>query len=155
MRDVCALASHRCCARAALRLGIAVSAQAIRTKPTPTARRLCTGPCTAVSAKRVLALLAAGATVDAANRYGVRPAYLAAENGDAATMHALLEAGADPRATFAEGETLLMTAARTGDVATIEALLAAGAASTRRKAAAARRRSCWQRPRTMALRSPH
>jgi ankyrin repeat protein len=77
--------------------------------------------------ERVLELLAAGASVDAANRYGVRPAYLAAENGDAATMRALLEAGADPRATFAEGETLLMTAARTGDVATIEALLATGA----------------------------
>jgi ankyrin repeat protein len=71
-------------------------------------------------------LLAAGAAVDAANRYGVRPAYLAAENGDAAAMRALLEAGADSRATFAEGETLLMTAARTGDVATIELLLAAG-----------------------------
>ena len=28
--------------------------------------------------ERVLELLAAGATVDAANRYGVRPAYLAA-----------------------------------------------------------------------------
>ena len=75
----------------------------------------------------VAALLAAGATVDAPNRYGVRPAYLAAENGDAAIMRALLEAHADPRAVFAEGETLLMTAARTGDVATIEALLAAGA----------------------------
>jgi ankyrin repeat protein len=77
--------------------------------------------------ERVQELLAAGASVDAANRYGVRPAYLAAENGDAATMRALLEAGADPRATFAEGETLLMTAARSGDVATIEALIAAGA----------------------------
>jgi hypothetical protein len=75
----------------------------------------------------VRALLAAGAAVDAANRYGVRPAYLAAENGDAATMRTLLEAGADPRAVFAEGETLLMTAARTGDVATIQVLLAAGA----------------------------
>ena len=29
--------------------------------------------------------------VNAANRYGVRPAYLAAENGDAATMRALLD----------------------------------------------------------------
>lgn len=71
-------------------------------------------------------LLAAGAAVDAANRYGVRPAYLAAENGDAAAMRVLLEGGADAHATFAEGETLLMTAARTGDVATIELLLAAG-----------------------------
>ena len=75
----------------------------------------------------VTALLASGAAVDAANRYGVRPAYLAAENGDAETMRALLAAGADPRATFAEGETLLMTAARAGDVATVEALIAAGA----------------------------
>ncbi len=71
-------------------------------------------------------LLAAGAAADAANRYGVRPAYLAAENGDAAALRALLEAGADPRSTFAENETLLMTAARTGEVATIELLLAAG-----------------------------
>ena len=71
-------------------------------------------------------LLAAGASADAANRYGVRASYLAAENGDAAIMRALLDAGADPNATFAEGETLLMTAARTGDVATIEVLLAAG-----------------------------
>ena len=75
----------------------------------------------------VRALLAAGAAVDAENRYGIRPAYLAAENGDAATMRVLLEAGADPRAVFAEGETLVMTAARTGDVATIELLQAAGA----------------------------
>ena len=93
----------------------------------PTARPRCIGPCTAASVESVAALLAAGAAVDAANRYGVRPAYLAAENGDAATMRALLEAGADPHAVFAEGETLLMTAARTGDVATIEALIAAGA----------------------------
>src|SRR5690242_2325513 len=31
----------------------------------------------------VQALLAGGAAVDAENRYGIRPAYLAAENGDA------------------------------------------------------------------------
>ena len=67
----------------------------IRTRPTPTARPRCTGPCTAATLDGVRALLAAGAAVDAANRYGVRPAYLAAENGDAATMRALLEAGAD------------------------------------------------------------
>jgi ankyrin repeat protein len=73
------------------------------------------------------ALLAAGADANAVNRYGVRPAYLAAENGDAAMMRALLEARADPGAVFAEGETLLMTAARTGDVATIDTLVAAGA----------------------------
>jgi ankyrin repeat protein len=78
-------------------------------------------------AESVSALLAAGAAVDARNRYGVRPAYLAAENGDAAAMRALLEAHADPQAVFAEGETLLMTAARTGDVPTIELLIAAGA----------------------------
>ncbi len=73
------------------------------------------------------ALLAGGADGNAANRYGVRPAYLAAENGDATMLRVLLEAGADPDAVFAEGETLLMTAARTGNVATIETLLAAGA----------------------------
>ena len=42
----------------------------------------------------VRALLARGAAVDAENRYGIRPAYLAAENGDAAAMRVLLEAGA-------------------------------------------------------------
>src|SRR5688572_31337028 len=46
----------------------------------------------------VAALLAAGAAVDAENRYRVRPAYLAAENGDAAMMRALLAAHADARA---------------------------------------------------------
>ena len=41
-------------------------------------------------------LIAAGADVAAANRYGVQPISLAAENGNAAILAALLDAGADP-----------------------------------------------------------
>jgi ankyrin repeat protein len=73
------------------------------------------------------ALLAAGASVAAANRYGVQPLYLASENGDAAMVRLLLEHGADANAALPEGETALLTAARTGDVPTLEALIAAGA----------------------------
>jgi ankyrin repeat protein len=75
----------------------------------------------------VEALLGAGALADSSNRYGVRPTFLAAENGDAKTMQQLLFAGADPNALFADGESVLMAAARTGDVATIDALITAGA----------------------------
>ena len=75
----------------------------------------------------VEALLAAGAGVDAVNRYGVMPLALAAENGDAAVVRQLLAAGADPNGSQSGGETVLLTAARTGDVETIRALIARGA----------------------------
>src|SRR5690606_144539 len=63
----------------------------------------------------------------AANRYGVRPLYLACENGSADMVRALLRHGANPNGALPEGETALMTAARTGDVETIEVLIGAGA----------------------------
>ena len=72
-------------------------------------------------------LIEAGANVAAANRYGVQPISLAAENGNAEILEALLDAGADPNAALPEGETVLMTAARTGDADAVRLLLVRGA----------------------------
>lgn len=72
------------------------------------------------------ALLAAGATVDAANHYGVTPLLQASRNGDVAVMQALLDAGAQPTRWHAEGETPLMAAARTGHVDAVQLLLSRG-----------------------------
>ena len=72
-------------------------------------------------------LIAAGADVNAANRYGVAPLPLAATNANAALVSALLDAGADPNVAIEGGETVLMTAARTGSIEAVRALLAAGA----------------------------
>ena len=74
-------------------------------------------------------LLRAGASANAANRYGVTPLSLAARNGDAGLIRRLLAAGATVKAADAalpERQTLLMLAAPTGDVASVTALLAAG-----------------------------
>ena len=79
-------------------------------------------------AEMVKLLLAAGADVKAANRYGVRPLGLAAVNGNAALVKLLLAAGADPNATVSDaGETPLMSAARTGRVEPLRLLLSKGA----------------------------
>ncbi len=78
-------------------------------------------------AELIAALLTAGANVDAANRYGVRPLAIACMRGNAEIVSALLEAGADPNAALAGGETPLMTAARTGRVEAVAALVAHGA----------------------------
>jgi len=73
-------------------------------------------------------LLRAGAKVDAADDYGVRPLVLAAQNGSAAIAEALLKAGADPNLALPSGETPLMIAARTGKPDAVNVLLARGAA---------------------------
>lgn len=72
-------------------------------------------------------LLAAGADVKAANRYGVTPLSLACENGNVDAIGLLLDAGADPNTVLPGGETALMTAARTGNTAAVKLLLARGA----------------------------
>ena len=71
-------------------------------------------------------LLAAGARVDAANRFGVRPLSLAAADGQAAIVARLLRRGADAN-TSLNGESALMLAARAGSEAAVTPLLDAGA----------------------------
>ena len=61
-------------------------------------------------------LLRAGASVKAANRYGVTPLSLACTNGNEVLVELLLKAGADPNLPLPGGETPLMTAARTGSL---------------------------------------
>src|SRR5262249_41384280 len=53
-------------------------------------------------------LLAAGANVQAANRYGVTPLVLACSNGSARMVELLLKGKADPNTSAGEGETALM-----------------------------------------------
>lgn len=72
-------------------------------------------------------LVAQGANVKAADRYGVTPLSIAATNGNAAMIALLLKAGADPKAALPGGETALMTASRTGKVDAVQVLLDAGA----------------------------
>src|SRR5205085_1724136 len=77
----------------------------------------------------VQSLIAAGADVNAANRYGVTPLSLAAADGNDRLIDLLLKAGAETNtadASLTEGRTLLMLAARTGNVASIRQLLAHG-----------------------------
>jgi ankyrin repeat protein len=72
-------------------------------------------------------LIRAGAKVNAANRYGATPLWLAAVSGNAAMLQLLLEAGADANAANADGETALMAAARSGRAPAVRALLDRGA----------------------------
>jgi ankyrin repeat protein len=72
-------------------------------------------------------LIAGGANVKTANRYGVAPLSLACTNGNAAIIEALLKAGADPNTTLPGEETALMTAARTGKADAVKMLLTHGA----------------------------
>ena len=75
----------------------------------------------------VTRLLNWGADATLRNRYGVGPASLAAENGNAEILQQLLQAGIDPDHTLPGGESLLMTAARTGEPETVRILLDQGA----------------------------
>jgi uncharacterized protein len=72
-------------------------------------------------------LIAAGAAVDAKNRYGVTPLSLACTNGNAVMIGMLLDAKADPNLALPGGETPLMTASRTGKVDAVKVLLTRGA----------------------------
>ena len=72
-------------------------------------------------------LIAAGADVKAANRYGVTPLWLACINGSAAAIELLLKAGADANTRLPSGEDVLMTAARTGKADAVNVLLQHGA----------------------------
>jgi ankyrin repeat protein len=73
------------------------------------------------------ALLRAKADAKAANRYGIGPISLAAENGNAVILDHLLNAGADPNTAIPGGETVLMTAARNGKADAVKTLLVHGA----------------------------
>lgn len=76
----------------------------------------------------VKALIRAKANVNAKNRYGVAPVWLAATNGHDATLEALLRAGADAHTTRADsGETVLMIGAMSGHRGVLQRLLAYGA----------------------------
>jgi ankyrin repeat protein len=71
-------------------------------------------------------IIRAGASVDAADDYGVTPLLLAAENGSARMVDVLLKAGANPNLALPTGETALMTAARTGRVDVLKSLIGRG-----------------------------
>jgi uncharacterized protein len=71
-------------------------------------------------------LIANGADVKAANRYGVTPLWLASLNGSTAAIEVLLKAGADANTVLPGGETVLMTAARTGKADAVNVLLRHG-----------------------------
>src|SRR3984885_5998585 len=75
----------------------------------------------------VQALIAAGANVNAANRYGVTPLSQASINGNAPMVEVLLKAGADANTFQQEGQTVLMTAAKAGNADAVKALLDHGA----------------------------
>ena len=73
------------------------------------------------------ALIAAGATTGAANKYGVTPLLQASRTGATPVVQALLRAGADAKQTHPEGETALMAASYAGSLDSVKLLLEAGA----------------------------
>ena len=84
----------------------------------------------------VALLLAAGAQVNVANRYGVTPAWAAAARGDEPgerILTRLLKAGADAKYANADGKTLLMVAASAGRPDVMRELLSRGQKSMRVK----------------------
>ncbi|MGH9253463.1 MAG: ankyrin repeat domain-containing protein, partial [Vicinamibacterales bacterium] len=72
-------------------------------------------------------LVKSRANVNATNRYGVPPLFLACTNGNANLVKLLLDGGANANASLPGGETVLMTAARVGNLEAVKALLARGA----------------------------
>ncbi len=82
-------------------------------------------------------LLHAGANPDAANRYGVTPLSLAAEDASAPMVQALLQAGA-----HATGS-ILMTAARTGNAEIVRMLIARGADANARESSLGETALMW------------
>jgi ankyrin len=70
-------------------------------------------------------LVRAGANAQAPNRYGVRPLWIAASNGNPEVVKLLLEAGADANTSVA-GETAVMTAARAGNADALRLLIEHG-----------------------------
>lgn len=72
-------------------------------------------------------MLRAGASPNAANRYGVTPLVVAAQTGNSALVKRLLSAGAKVDVPIPGGETALMSASRTGSLEAVQALLKAGA----------------------------
>jgi ankyrin repeat protein len=80
-------------------------------------------------------LIRAGANVNAANRFGATPIYLAAVNGNPAIIEKLIAAGVDPNAPLLTAkETPLMVAARTGKVEAVKVLLDRGAQANAKEA---------------------
>ena len=78
-------------------------------------------------------LVAAGASPNAANRYGLTPLSIAASNANGAMVGLLLEAGGDAKATIRQGETVLMAAARAGNPDAVRLLLERGADANARE----------------------
>jgi ankyrin repeat protein len=72
-------------------------------------------------------LIAAGADVNASNRYGSNAMQLAAEVADVTLLGMLLDAGADADSPNPEGQTALMLVARTGNVEAAGLLVERGA----------------------------
>ncbi len=128
-----------CIAACVLALTHGVSAQAPTT--TPLLQAVLAGERVAV--QRVIA---SGADVNAANRYGVTPLLLAAQRGRHDLIELLLNAGASVKtaeAKLPEGQTLLMHAARTGQVASVKALLAAGSNPNARETRSGTTAAIW------------
>ena len=71
--------------------------------------------------------IAAGANIEALDKYGATPLHYAARYGTSEIVAALLDAGADPKARDKWGQTPMHRAARYATPATVAALVAAGA----------------------------
>jgi ankyrin repeat protein len=118
-----------------------VKALSAQTVPTPLHQALLIGDRVAV--QRVIA---SGADINAANRYGVTPLLLAAQRGRGDLVELLLKAGASVKnaeARLPEGQTLLMHAARTGDIAALKALITAGSTINARETRTGTTAAIW------------